>query len=128
MANTIFSVGHMDFCRLSWEHVNESKLLLQADSTQPVRAVLSGWRKRSLGSQPLSSRAGGISPAQTPATSRHPPPPSASKLKPGTARKNGCSTTDMPTPRSKLSTSGGTENGLHMVDSFCFHLLMAVVA
>ncbi|XP_047658334.1 microtubule-associated tumor suppressor 1 homolog A isoform X2 [Tachysurus fulvidraco] len=81
----------------------------KADSSQPVGAALRDWRKSSLGSQPLSSRAGGTSPAQTPAANIRPPPLSASKLKPGTARKNDCSTSDMPSPspRSKLSTFGG---------------------
>ncbi|XP_026773508.3 microtubule-associated tumor suppressor 1 homolog A isoform X1 [Pangasianodon hypophthalmus] len=79
----------------------------KADSSRSVGAALCDWRKGSLGSQPLSSRAGGTSSAQTPAASLRPPPLSASKLKPGTARKNGCTTTDMPSPRSKLSTSGG---------------------
>lgn len=127
MVNTIVSVACTDFSQFSWEHVSERKLLLQADSSQPVGAALCDWRKSSLGSQPSSSRAGGASPAQTPAANLRPPPPSASKLKLGTAQKNGCTTKDMPSPRSKLSTSGGMENGLHMVDSFCFSLLIAVV-
>ncbi|XP_053361317.1 microtubule-associated tumor suppressor 1 homolog A isoform X2 [Clarias gariepinus] len=79
----------------------------KADSSQPVGASLCDWRKSSLGSQPLSSRAGGSSPARTPAASLRPPPLSASKLKSGTAQKNGCTTTDMPSSRNKLSTSGG---------------------
>ncbi|KAF5896461.1 microtubule-associated tumor suppressor 1 isoform X1, partial [Clarias magur] len=81
-----------------------------ADSSQPVGAALCDWRKSSLGSQSLLSRAGGSSPVRTPATSLRPPPLSASKLKPGTARKNGCTTTDMPSSRNKLSTSGGNPN------------------
>ncbi|KAI5105198.1 microtubule-associated tumor suppressor 1-like A isoform X2, partial [Silurus meridionalis] len=88
------------------ENVNESKLLLQADPSRPVGAALCDWRKRNLGSQPLSSSAGGALPAQTPAASFRPPTLSASKLKPGTVQKNGCTTTDMPSSRSKLSTSG----------------------
>lgn len=127
MANTIVSVGHTDFSQFSWEHVSEGKLLLQADSSRPVGAALCGWRKSSLGSQPLSSRAGGTLPARTPVSSLRSPLLSASKPKPGTARKNGYSTTDMPSPSSKLSTSGGMENGLHMVDLFCFISLIAVV-
>ncbi|MCJ8734125.1 hypothetical protein PDJAM_G00231680 [Pangasius djambal] len=107
MANTIVSVGHTDFSHFLWEHASERKLLLQADSSRPVGAALCDWRKSSLGSQPLSSRAGGTSPTESPAANLRPPPLSASKLKPGTARKNGCTTTDMPSPRSKLSTSGG---------------------
>ncbi|KAG7329238.1 hypothetical protein KOW79_007412 [Hemibagrus wyckioides] len=81
----------------------------KADSSRPVGAALCDWRKSSLGSQPLSSRPGGASPAQTPAANLRPPPPSASKLKPGTARKNGCTSSAMPSPspRRKLSTSGG---------------------
>ncbi|XP_060741694.1 microtubule-associated tumor suppressor 1 homolog A isoform X2 [Tachysurus vachellii] len=81
----------------------------KADSSRPVGAALRDWHKSSLGSQPLSSRAGGTSPVQTPAANLRPPPLSASKHKPGTARKNDCPTSDMPSPspRSKLSTSGG---------------------
>ncbi|KAI5630117.1 microtubule-associated tumor suppressor 1-like A isoform X2, partial [Silurus asotus] len=88
------------------ENVNERKLLSQADPSRPVGAALCDWRKRNLGSQPLSSSAGGALPAQTPAASFRPPTLSASKLKPGTTQKNGCTTTDMPSSRSKLSTSG----------------------
>lgn len=117
MANTIVSVGHTDFSRFSWEFVDKRKLLLQADSSQPVGASLCDWRKSSLGSQPSSSRAGGSSPARTPAASLRPPPLSASKLKSGTAQKNGCTTTDMPSSRNKLSTSGGMEYGSHVVVS-----------
>ncbi|KAK3564546.1 hypothetical protein QTP86_022787 [Hemibagrus guttatus] len=81
----------------------------KADSSRPVGTALCDWRKSSLGSQPLSSRPGGALPAQTPAANLRPPPPSASKFKPGTARKNGCTTSAMPSPslRSKLSTSKG---------------------
>lgn len=110
MVNTVVSVEHTDFSHISWEHVNERKLLLQADSTRPVGAAPCDLRKSSLGFQPLSSRTGGSSPAQTPVASLRPAPLSASKPKLGTAWKNGCTTTDMPTPRSKLSTSGGMEN------------------
>ncbi|XP_060783849.1 microtubule-associated tumor suppressor 1 homolog A isoform X3 [Neoarius graeffei] len=86
------------------------KIIPNADSSRPVGAALCDWRKSSLGSQPSSPRAGGASPARTPAASLRPPPPSASKLKPGTAQKNGCTTKDMPSPRSKLSTSGDLES------------------
>lgn len=83
------------------------KTSTKADSTRPVGAAPCDLRKSSLGFQPLSSRTGGSSPAQTPVASLRPAPLSASKPKLGTAWKNGCTTTDMPTPRSKLSTSGG---------------------
>ncbi|KAK3535916.1 hypothetical protein QTP70_021214 [Hemibagrus guttatus] len=109
MANTIVNVGHTDFSHFLWDCISERKLVLQADSSRPVGTALCDWRKSSLGSQPLSSRPGGALPAQTPAANLRPPPPSASKFKPGTARKNGCTTSAMPSPslRSKLSTSKG---------------------
>ncbi|XP_072520265.1 microtubule-associated tumor suppressor 1 homolog A isoform X2 [Salminus brasiliensis] len=65
------------------------------------------WSKGRLGPQPSTSRAGGAPAARGPAANTRQPPLPASKLKPGTAGKNGCATTDMPSPRSKASTSGG---------------------
>ncbi|XP_049339799.1 microtubule-associated tumor suppressor 1 homolog A isoform X2 [Astyanax mexicanus] len=67
------------------------------------------WSKGRLGSQPSSSRAGGVPAARGPAANPRQPPLPGSKLKPGTAGKNGCATTDMPSPRIKPSTSGGNQ-------------------
>lgn len=114
MANTIVSVGHTDFSHFSWEHISDGKLVLQTGLSQPIGASLCDWRKSGLGSQPLPSRAGGALSAQTPAANLRPQPQCASKLKPGTARKNGCTTIGMPSPspRSKLSTPGGMDKWL----------------
>ncbi|XP_016366657.1 microtubule-associated tumor suppressor 1 homolog isoform X2 [Sinocyclocheilus rhinocerous] len=77
------------------------KVSLMAVSARPAACE---WSRSRLGSQPSPARTGGASAAHVPAANLR-PPLSASKLKPGTAGKDGSSTSDMPSPRSKLSTS-----------------------
>lgn len=103
MANAAVSVGSTGLGRHVWERVAERELLLQAVSARPAAASSCEWSRGRLGSQPSPARTGG---AHVPAANFR-LPLSASKLKPGTAGKDGSSTTDMPSPRSKLSTSDG---------------------
>ncbi|XP_077092193.1 microtubule-associated tumor suppressor 1 homolog A isoform X3 [Siphateles boraxobius] len=77
------------------------RVSLLAVSVRPAAAATCEWSRGRLGPQPPPARTGG---AHIPAANLR-PPLSASKLKPGTAGKDGSSTTDMPSPRSKLSTS-----------------------
>ncbi|KAL1262192.1 hypothetical protein QQF64_007457 [Cirrhinus molitorella] len=79
------------------------KVNLLAVSTRPATAACE-WSRTRVGSQPSPARTGGASAAHVPAANLR-PPLSASKLKPGAAGKDGSSSTDMPSPRSKLSTS-----------------------
>ncbi|XP_050983771.1 microtubule-associated tumor suppressor 1 homolog A isoform X1 [Labeo rohita] len=79
------------------------KANLLAVSTRPA-AVACEWSRSRVGSQPSPASTGGASAAHVPAANLR-PPLSASKLKPGTAGRDGSSTSDMPSPRSKLSTS-----------------------
>lgn len=106
MANVAVSVGSSGLGRHAWERVAERELLLQAVSARPSAAAACEWSRSRLGSQPSPARTGGASAAHVPAANLR-PPLSASKLKPGTAGKDGSSTIDMPSPRSKLSTSDG---------------------
>lgn len=108
MANTVVSVGHTDFGLFAWEYGTERKLFLQTRSPRLSEPVPCDWNKGRLGPLPSSSsRAGGAPAAQPLAAIPRQLPPSSSKLKPGSGGKNGCATTDMPSPRSKLGTSGG---------------------
>ncbi|XDV37144.1 hypothetical protein PO909_006797 [Leuciscus waleckii] len=77
------------------------RVSLLAVSARPAAAPSCEWSRGRLGPQPSQARTGG---AHVPAANLR-PPLSASKPKPGTAGKDGSSTTDMPSPRSKLSTS-----------------------
>ncbi|KAK7138153.1 hypothetical protein R3I94_013701 [Phoxinus phoxinus] len=74
---------------------------LLALSARPAAAAACEWSRGRFGPQPSPARTGG---AHVPAANLR-PPLSASKLKPGTAGKDGSTTTDMTSPRSKLSTS-----------------------
>ncbi len=105
MANAGVSVGSSGLGRHAWERIAERGLLLQAVSARPAAAACE-WSRSRLGSQPSPARTGGASAAHVPAANLR-PPLSASKLKPGTAGRDGSSTSDMPSPRSKLSTSDG---------------------
>ncbi|XP_043113411.1 microtubule-associated tumor suppressor 1 homolog A isoform X2 [Puntigrus tetrazona] len=80
------------------------KVGLLAVSAKPAAAAACEWSRRRLGSQPSTTRTGGASAARVPAANLR-PPLSASKLKPGTAGKDGSSSSEMTSPRSKLSTS-----------------------
>ncbi|XP_059371530.1 microtubule-associated tumor suppressor 1 homolog A isoform X1 [Carassius carassius] len=80
------------------------KVSLLPVSARPAAAC--EWSRSRLGSQPSPARTGGASAAHVPAANLR-PPLSASKLKRSTAGKDGSSTSDMPSPRSKLSTSDG---------------------
>uniref|UniRef100_A0A9J7WXD2 Microtubule associated tumor suppressor 1a n=1 Tax=Cyprinus carpio carpio TaxID=630221 RepID=A0A9J7WXD2_CYPCA len=82
------------------------KVSLLPVSARPAAAAACERSRIRLGSQPSPARTGGASAAHVPAANLR-PPLSASKLKPGTAGKDGSSTIDMPSPRSKLSTSVG---------------------
>ncbi|XP_073676128.1 microtubule-associated tumor suppressor 1 homolog A isoform X2 [Garra rufa] len=79
------------------------KVNLSAVSSRPAAAACE-WSRSRVGSQPSPARTGGASAAHVPAANLR-PPLSASKLKPGAAGKDGSGSTDMPSPRSKLSTS-----------------------
>ncbi|XP_036424566.1 microtubule-associated tumor suppressor 1 homolog A isoform X2 [Colossoma macropomum] len=83
------------------------KTTLKTHASRLAEPTPCDWSKGRLGPQPSSSRAGGAPAARAPAANLRQPPSSASKLKPGTAGKNGCASTDMPSPRSKQSASGG---------------------
>ncbi|KAI4897256.1 hypothetical protein NFI96_024626 [Prochilodus magdalenae] len=83
------------------------KNTLKTHASQLAEPAPSDWSKGRLGPQPSSSRAGGAPAARAPAANLRQLPSSASKLKPGTTGKNGCVSADMPSPRNKLSTSGG---------------------
>ena len=109
MANTVVSVGHTDFGLFTWECGTERQFLLQTHASQLAEPAPSDWSKGRLGPQPSSSRAGGAPAARAPAANLRQLPSTASKLKPGTTGKNGCVSADMPSPRNKLSTSGGKE-------------------
>ncbi|XP_026136435.1 microtubule-associated tumor suppressor 1 homolog isoform X1 [Carassius auratus] len=80
------------------------KVSLLPVSARPAAAC--EWSRSRLGSQPSPARTGSASTAHVPAANLR-PPLSASKLKRSTAGKDGSSTLDMPSPRSKLSTSDG---------------------
>ncbi|XP_016100976.1 microtubule-associated tumor suppressor 1 homolog isoform X3 [Sinocyclocheilus grahami] len=79
---------------------------LSAVSARPAAAAAAcEWSRSRLGPQPSPARTGGgASAAHVPAANLR-PPLSASKCKPGTTGKDGSSNNDMPSPRSKLSTS-----------------------
>ncbi|XP_067313821.1 microtubule-associated tumor suppressor 1 homolog A isoform X1 [Pseudorasbora parva] len=79
------------------------RVSLLALSARPAAATCE-WSRCRLGPQPSPARTGGACSAHVPAANLR-PPLSASKLKPVTAKKDGSSTTDMPSPRSKLSAS-----------------------
>ncbi len=98
MANAALSVGSSGLGRHVWERIAERGLLLQAVSARPAACE---WSRSRLGSQPSPARTRGASAANVR------PPLSASKLKPGTAGRDGGSISDMPSPRNKLSTSDG---------------------
>ncbi|XP_048032024.1 microtubule-associated tumor suppressor 1 homolog A isoform X1 [Megalobrama amblycephala] len=80
------------------------RVSLLAVSARPAAAAVCELSRGRLGPQPSPARTGGASAAHVPAANLR-PPLSTSKLKPGTSGKDGSSTTDIPTPRSKLSTS-----------------------
>ncbi|XP_051715510.1 microtubule-associated tumor suppressor 1 homolog A isoform X2 [Ctenopharyngodon idella] len=80
------------------------RVSLLAVSARPAAAAACEWNRGRLGPQPSPARTGGASAAHVPAANLR-PPLSASKLKTGTSGKDGNSATDIPTPRSKLSTS-----------------------
>ncbi|XP_026081308.1 microtubule-associated tumor suppressor 1 homolog isoform X2 [Carassius auratus] len=75
------------------------KVSLLVGSARPATAAACEWSRSRLGPQPSPARTRGASAAHLQ------PPPSASKIKPGTRGKDASSTTDMPSPRSKQSTS-----------------------
>lgn len=119
MANAAVSVGSTGLGRRVWERVAERELLLQAVSARPAAAAACEWSRGRLGPQPSPARTGGASAAHVPAANLR-PPLSASKLKPGTSGKDGSSATDIPTPRSKLSTSDG-KGIVHSLVNFHFY-------
>ncbi|XP_056092222.1 microtubule-associated tumor suppressor 1 homolog A isoform X2 [Rhinichthys klamathensis goyatoka] len=82
------------------------RVSLLAVSARPAAAAACEWSRGRLGPQPSPARTGG---AHVPAANLR-PPLSASKLKPGTTGKDGSSATDIPSPRSKLSTSDGSQS------------------
>ncbi|XP_062856497.1 microtubule-associated tumor suppressor 1 homolog A isoform X1 [Trichomycterus rosablanca] len=83
----------------------------KTDSSRPAEVGSCDWSKNSAAAQPSSSRTGGAPAGQTPAASPQPLTLSASKLKSGTAGKNGCIATDMPSQR-----RGGNSN-MHVTEA-----------
>ncbi|XP_058653272.1 microtubule-associated tumor suppressor 1 homolog A isoform X3 [Onychostoma macrolepis] len=88
-------------CKTSKDGTQEKNS--QAVSARPAAAACE-WSRSRIGSQPSPARTGGASASHVPAANLR-PPLSASKLKPGTAGRDGSGTSDMPSPRSKQSTS-----------------------
>ncbi|XP_051514179.1 microtubule-associated tumor suppressor 1 homolog isoform X2 [Myxocyprinus asiaticus] len=84
-------------------HGKNLKISLFAGSSRPAAAACERSRVR-LGPQPSPARTGGACAALGPAANLQPPLSTVSKLKPGTAGKDGSHTTDMPSPRNRLST------------------------
>ncbi|XP_051506255.1 microtubule-associated tumor suppressor 1 homolog isoform X2 [Myxocyprinus asiaticus] len=81
------------------------KISLLAVSSRPAAAVCE-WSRGRLGPQPSPARTGDTSVAHGQAANLRPPLSAATKLKPGTAGKDGSNTTlqDMPSPRNRLNT------------------------
>ncbi|XP_059377363.1 microtubule-associated tumor suppressor 1 homolog isoform X4 [Carassius carassius] len=90
------------------------KVSLSAGSARPATAAACEWSRSRLGPQPSPARKRATSAAHVPAAHLQ-PPPSASKIKPDTAGKDCSSITDMPSPRSKLSTSD-VELKIHLTE------------
>ncbi|XP_059377361.1 microtubule-associated tumor suppressor 1 homolog isoform X2 [Carassius carassius] len=86
----------------------------KAGSARPATAAACEWSRSRLGPQPSPARKRATSAAHVPAAHLQ-PPPSASKIKPDTAGKDCSSITDMPSPRSKLSTSD-VELKIHLTE------------
>ncbi|XP_056328036.1 microtubule-associated tumor suppressor 1 homolog A isoform X3 [Danio aesculapii] len=79
------------------------KISLLAVSARPAAAAVCEWSRGRLGPQPSPARTGGAAATHVPAANLR-PPLSASKIKPGTAGRDGSSTYGTPSPKSKLST------------------------
>ncbi|XP_051945117.1 microtubule-associated tumor suppressor 1 homolog isoform X2 [Xyrauchen texanus] len=96
-------------------HGKNLKISLFAGSSRPATAACEQSRVR-LGPQPSQARTGGTSAALDPAANLQPPHSTVSKLKSGTAGKNGSHTTDMPSPRNRLSTPEDKLK-IHLIES-----------
>ncbi|XP_035387834.1 nucleolar and coiled-body phosphoprotein 1-like [Electrophorus electricus] len=88
----------------------------KADPSTLAGAAACDWSRDRPGASPSVSRTGGTKAARAPVANLRPPAPLTSKPKAGPVGRNGCTTTDMPSPRSKRGMSRGSSK-MHLTEN-----------